>query len=215
MIDILVAILLILALVLGIKRGFVVQLCHLIGLYMAMLLAPKFATEVGMLVMDDVGKAYLAGFIIIIAAALILIWIIAPIIRAIVVWRPLKFIDVLLGGALNLVTMTIIIAALFAIFDRINIGSSIRQEALHEIVENHTEGDIKEKVMNLAEAEVTDEKRQYFEHRYISYEILSASKSFYPLADLGRRLLPSLKNIDEILSQQAQQVIEKEIFFNN
>lgn len=215
MIDILVAILLILALVLGIKRGFVVQLCHLIGLYMAMLLAPKFATEVGMLVMDDVGKAYLAGFIIIVAAALILIWIIAPIIRAIVVWRPLKFIDVLLGGALNLVTMTIIIAALFAIFDRINIGSSIRQEALHEIVENHTEGDIKEKVMNLAEAEVTDEKRQYFEHRYISYEILSASKSFYPLADLGRRLLPSLKNIDEILSQQAQQVIEKEIFFND
>lgn len=215
MIDILVAILLILALVLGIKRGFVVQLCHLIGLYMAMLLAPKFATEVGMLVMDDVGKAYLAGFIIIVAAALILIWIIAPIIRAIVVWRPLKFIDVLLGGALNLVTIIIIIAALFAIFDRINIGSSIRQEALHEIVENHTEGDIKEKVMNLAEAEVTDEKRQYFEHRYISYEILSASKSFYPLADLGRRLLPSLKNIDEILSQQAQQVIEKEIFFNN
>ena len=213
MIDILVAILLIMALVLVIKRGFVVQLCHLIGLYMAMLLAPKFATEVGMLVMDDVGKAYLAGFIIIVAAALILIWIIAPIIRAIVVWKPIKFIDVLLGGALNLVTMTIIIAALFAIFDRINIGSSIRQEALHEIAENHTEGDIKEKVMNLAEAEVTDEKRQYFEHRYISYEVLSASKSFYPLADLGRTILPSLKSIDEVLSKQAQQVIEKEIFF--
>jgi len=214
MIDILVVILLIMAIVLGIKRGFVVQLCHLVGLYVAILIAPKFATEVGMLVMDDVGKAYLAGFIIIVAAALILIWIIAPIIKALVVWKSLRFVDGLLGAALNVVTMVVVLAAVFSIFDRINIGPSIRQEALVEIVEEHSEGDIKEKIMQLAEADIDDDMRQYFEHRYISYEVLEESKSFYPLARLGRKIIPSLQNIDTILSEQARKAINEEVFFN-
>lgn len=214
MIDILVVILLIMAIVLGIKRGFVAQLCHLVGVYVAILIAPKFATEVGMLVMDDVGKAYLAGFIIIVAAALILIWIIAPLIKALVVWKPLKFVDALFGALLNAATMVILLAAVFSIFDRINIGPSIRQEALVEIVEEHSEGDIKEKILQLAEADIDDDMRQYFEHRYISYELLEESKSFYPLARLGRKIIPSLQNIDNILSEQARQAINEEVFFN-
>lgn len=214
MIDILVVILLIMAIVLGIKRGFVAQLCHLVGVYVAILIAPKFATEVGMLVMDDVGKAYLAGFIIIVAAALILIWIIAPLIKALVVWKPLKFVDALFGALLNVATMVIVLAAVFSIFDRINIGPSIRQEALVEIVEEHSEGDIKEKILELAEADIDDDMRQYFEHRYISYELLEESKSFYPLARLGRKIIPSLQNIDNILSEQARQAINEEVFFN-
>lgn len=214
MIDILVVILLIMAIVLGIKRGFVAQLCHLAGVYVAILIAPKFATEVGMLVMDDVGKAYLAGFIIIVAAALILIWIIAPLIKALVVWKPLKLVDALFGALLNVATMVIVLAAVFSIFDRINIGPSIRQEALVEIVEEHSEGDIKEKILELAEADIDDDMRQYFEHRYISYELLEESKSFYPLARLGRKIIPSLQNIDNILSEQARQAINEEVFFN-
>ena len=75
MIDVIVIIALVWAFILGIKRGLVVQLCHLIGLYMAMLIAPRFASNVGSLFMDDPGKAYLAGFVVIVAAALLLIWV--------------------------------------------------------------------------------------------------------------------------------------------
>ena len=93
MIDIVVIICIVWAFILGLKRGLVIQFFHLVGLYMAMLIAPRFATEVGMLVMDDSGKAYLAGFILIVAASLILIWIIAPIVKAVIIWKPLRGVD--------------------------------------------------------------------------------------------------------------------------
>ena len=215
MIDIAVLICVVWALVLGIKRGFVVQLCHLIGLYMALLFAPKFATPVGSLFMDDPGKAYLAGFILIVAAAMILIWIIAPLIKAIVVWKPIKGIDALLGAALNVVTTIIVIAALFSIFDRINLSPNIKQERLVEMVENHSEGDIKEKILALSNADIDSEMRQYFDHKYVDYATLESSVSFYPLAHLGTALIPSIKSFDEVIRTEAHKAISEDIFFNH
>lgn len=215
MIDIAVIICVIWAFILGLKRGLVVQLCHLIGLYMAMLIAPRFASDIGSLIMDDPGKAYLAGFVLIVAAALILIWIIAPIVKAIIIWKPLKGIDAVLGGALNIATAIIVIAALFSIFDRINLSPNVKQEKLVEMVENNKEGDIKEKIMSLSEADIDGEMRQYFEHKYISYETLEKSKTFFPLAKIGTQLIPTIKNFDSIIRQEAQKTIDKEIFFNN
>lgn len=215
MIDIAVIICVIWAFILGLKRGLVVQLCHLIGLYMAMLIAPRFASDIGSLIMDDPGKAYLAGFVLIVATALILIWIIAPIIKAIIIWKPLKGVDAVLGGALNIATAVIVIAALFSIFDRINLSPNVKQEKLVEMVENNKEGDIKEKIMSLSEADIDGEMRQYFEHKYISYETLEKSKTFFPLAKIGTQLIPTIKNFDSIIRQEAQKTIDKEIFFNN
>ena len=88
-IDIIVAILAVWMFILGLRRGFIVELCHLVGIYAAVLLAPKFATQVGSLVMDDPGKAYLAGFFLIVACAVLLIWIIAPLVRMIVYRKSL------------------------------------------------------------------------------------------------------------------------------
>lgn len=214
MIDIIVIICVVWALVLGIKRGFIIQLCHLVGLYMALLFAPTYATEVGSLVMDDPGKAYLAGFILIVAAAAVLVWIIAPMIKAIVVWRPIRGIDALLGAVLNVALVTVIIAALFSIFDRINISPNIRQEALAEIVDSHSEGDIRERVTALSQADIDGEMRQYFEHKYIDYETLDESICFYPLARLGTELIPSIRIIDETIRSEAERAINEQIFFN-
>lgn len=214
MIDIIVIICLVWALILGIKRGFVAQLCHLIGLYMALLIAPKYATEVGALVMDDPGKAYLAGFILIVAAAAALVWIIAPLIKAIIIWRPMKGIDALLGALLNVALTVVIISALFSIFDRINISPNIRQEALAEIVESHSEGDIRQRVTALSRADIDGEMRQYFEHKYVDYATLEESICFYPLAELGTKLIPSIRIFDETIRQEAERAINEQIFFN-
>ena len=214
MIDLIVLICAVWALVLGLKRGLIAQLCHLIGLYIALLIAPSFATQVGSLVMDDPGKAYLAGFILIVSAALILIWIIAPLIKAIVVWKPIKGVDALLGGVLNVATTLIITAALFSIFDRINISPNIKQEALHEIVENHSEGDIKAKILSLSNADIDSEMREYFEHKYIDYQTLDDSALFYPLAKFGTAIIPTIKNFDETIRTEAFKTINEKIFFN-
>ena len=214
MIDIFVIIALVWALVLGIKRGFVAQLCHLIGLYIALLAAPSFASQVGSLFMDDPGKAYLAGIILIVAAALIIIWIVAPLVKAIVVWKPVKGVDALLGALLNVTTTTLVIAALFSIFDRINLSSNIKQEALIEIVENHSEGDIKAKILALSNADIDSEMRHYFEHKYVDYETLESSVCFYPLAKFGTALIPTIKHFDETIRTEAHRAINEEIFFN-
>ena len=214
MIDIIVLIALVWALVLGIKRGFVAQLCHLVGLYIALLIAPSFATQVGSLFMDDPGKAYLAGIVLIVAAALILIWIVAPLVKAIVVWKPVKGVDALLGALLNVSTTIIVFAALFSIFDRINLSSNIKQEALIEIVENHSEGDLKAKILELSNADIDSEMRHYFEHKYVDYETLERPICFYPLAKFGTTIIPTIKHFDETIRTEAYRAINEEIFFN-
>lgn len=215
MIDVVVIIALVWAFILGIKRGLVVQLCHLVGLYMAMLIAPRFAFDVGSLFMDDPGKAYLAGFVIIVAAALILIWVIAPIIKAVVVWKPIKGIDTVMGGVLNIATSLIVIAALFSIFDRINLSPNIKQDKLFEMVQSHDEGDIKEKILALSQADIDGQMREYFEHKYISYETLDKSISFFPLAKFGTRAIPTIKHFDSKIREEAERTINQQIFFNN
>lgn len=215
MIDVVVIIALVWAFILGIKRGLVVQLCHLVGLYMAMLIAPRFASDVGSLFMDDPGKAYLAGFVIIVAAALLLIWVIAPIIKAVVVWKPIKGIDTVMGGVLNIATSIIVIAALFSIFDRINLSPNIKQDKLFEMVQSHDEGDIKEKILALSQADIDGQMREYFEHKYISYETLDKSISFFPLAKFGTRAIPTIKHFDSKIREEAERTINQQIFFNN
>ena len=216
MIDVIVIIALVWAFILGIKRGLVVQLCHLIGLYMAMLIAPRFASEVGSLFMDDPGKAYLAGFIVIVAVALLLVWVIAPIVKAVVVWKPIKGVDTVMGGVLNIATSLIVIAALFSIFDRINLSPNIKQEKLFEMVENHGEGDgdLRERVLALSQADIDDEMREYFEHKFISYETLERSISFFPLAKFGTRIIPTIKHFDGKIREEAERTIDKEVFLN-
>jgi uncharacterized membrane protein required for colicin V production len=215
MIDVVVIIALVWAFILGIKRGLVVQLCHLVGLYMAMLIAPRFASDVGSLFMDDPGKAYLAGFVIIVAAALILIWVIAPIIKVMVVWKPIKGIDTVMGGVLNIATSLIVIAALFSIFDRINLSPNIKQDKLFEMVQSHDEGDIKEKILALSQADIDGQMREYFEHKYISYETLDKSISFFPLAKFGTRAIPTIQHFDSKIREEAERTINQQIFFNN
>ena len=214
MIDVIVIIALVWAFILGIKRGLVVQLCHLVGLYMAMLIAPRFASDVGSLFMEDPGKAYLAGFVVIVAVALLLIWVIAPIVKAVVVWKPMKGVDTIMGGVLNIATSLIVIAALFSIFDRINLSPNIKQEKLLEMVENHREGDIREKVISLCQADIDGEMREYFEHKYISYETLDKSISFFPLAKFGTRAIPTIKHFDSKIREEAERTISNDIFFN-
>ena len=220
-IDILVLICAIWALILGLKRGFLVQLCHFVGLYIAVLFAPKYALEVGELIFDDPGKAYITGFALIIIAAILLVWIVAPLLRYIIVWRPIRPVDALLGGVLNLATMVIITAVLFSVFDQINLGTEIRQDKLVELMQEYSgqEKQLEERIAALGNKESNELMREYLNHRYISYETLEKSRSFFPLVKLGTRLVPTLKDaneqihdqVDDVLNDMFEDIIEKDI----
>jgi hypothetical protein len=162
------------------------------------LLAPKYALEVGSIIFDDPGNAYITGFALIIVATILLVWIVAPLLRYIIIWQPIRFLDVLLGGALNLATMVIITAVLFSVFDQINLGQEIRQDMLIELMDEYEgeEDQLKERIASLGEKQKDDYMRKYLNHRYISFETLNESRSFFPLADLGKSLVPTLRDVD-------------------
>lgn len=216
-IDIIVAILAVWMFILGLRRGFIVELCHLVGIYAAVLLAPKFATQVGSLVMDDPGKAYLAGFFLIVACAVLLVWIIAPLVRMMVVWKPIRFIDSLLGGLLSLATLVVIASSLLAVFDRINLGTEIRNDKLAEMFVEYEgrENELVEKLRTLNEGDVDGQMREFFHHKYISYETLSGSATYFPLVRLGVKIAPTIKQIDGYIREEAGKAIREKIFFED
>lgn len=216
-IDIIVAILAVWMFILGLRRGFIVELCHLVGIYAAVLLAPKFATQVGSLVMDDPGKAYLAGFFLIVACAVLLVWIIAPLVRMMVVWKPIRFIDSLLGGLLSLATLVVVLASLLAVFDRINLGTEIRNDKLAEMFVEYEgrENELVEKLRTLNEGDVDGQMREFFHHKYISYETLSGSATYFPLVHLGVKIAPTIKLIDGYIREEAGKAIREKIFFED
>lgn len=214
-IDIVVAILAVWLFILGLRRGFIVELCHLVGIYAAVLLAPKFATQVGSLFMDDPGKAYLAGFFLIVACAVLLVWIIAPLVRMLVVWKPIRFFDSLLGGILSLATLIVVVASLLAIFDRVNLGTEIRNDKLGEMFVEYEgrENELVEKLRKLNEGDVDGEMREFFHHKYISYETLASSMTYFPLVEFGVRIAPTIKQIDGYIREEADKAIREQIFF--
>lgn len=214
-IDIVVAILAVWLFILGLRRGFIVELCHLVGIYAAVLLAPKFATQVGSLFMDDPGKAYLAGFFVIVACAVLLVWIIAPLVRMLVVWKPIRFFDSLLGGILSLATLVVVVASLLAIFDRVNLGTEIRNDKLGEMFVEYEgrENELVEKLRKLNEGNVDGEMREFFHHKYISYETLASSMTYFPLVRFGTAIAPTIKQIDGYIREEADKAIREQIFF--
>ncbi|MBO5697591.1 MAG: CvpA family protein [Alistipes sp.] len=216
-IDIVVAILAVWLFILGLRRGFIVELCHLVGIYAAVLLAPKFATQVGSLFMDDPGKAYLAGFFVIVACAVLLVWIVAPLVRMLVVWKPIRFFDSLLGGILSLATLIVVVASLLAIFDRVNLGTEIRNDKLGEMFVEYEgrENELVEKLRKLNEGDVDGEMREFFHHKYISYETLASSMTYFPLVEFGVRIAPTIKQIDGYIREEADKAIREQIFFED
>ena len=61
-IDIILLIVMCVALLYGWRKGAIVQLLQLAGIFLAILLAPDFADEVGAIFTEDTGLAYLLGY---------------------------------------------------------------------------------------------------------------------------------------------------------
>ncbi len=213
MIDIIVIIAAIMAFYTGYRRGFIVQLISLVGLYIAVLLAPTIAKPVGSIFISNEYMAYVAGFFVVLAVALFIMWFAAPIIGKLIFWNPFGRLDALMGGLLNLVVMIIVTSALFAAFDYANISSKPKLESINEYVaKNVNSGDIEAQVKALADGDI-ETMRKYFEPRFVEYETLESSAMFDPLAGFGRFIAPSMDSFNETMREEAKESINKQVFF--
>lgn len=200
MIDLTVIIIAIWSLVLGIRRGLVVQICHLAGLYIAIVAASRYAPTVGGIFLDDPGKATTAGFALIVAVAMLAVWIIAPLLRSIVVWRPVRQIDALLGGAAGVVTALLVVGTLFSVFDRANLDpTSISTETIRN------NPDAVRRYIETGDAD----GHEIFAHKWVDYPTLESSLTFYPLVRFSDAVCPSLRSIDMQLREAAETYFEQ------
>ena len=190
-IDIILLIVICVALIYGWRKGAIVQFLQLVGVYLAVLLAPDFADEVGAVFTEDAGLAYLIGYGVIIIGAWIALWIVAPLFRKMLFFDALRRIDSMLGMVLSFVATIVITSVLFSLFVTANIGD-IRSD---KILELGTSGLTAAEIDEYAEMlESRDESlRDYFEPKYIDYKTLDESKFFNPLAEFGEDIFPGLE----------------------
>ena len=200
-IDIIIVVFAILSLILGWRKGFVVQLLQLIGLYVAILLAPDFAESVGEFFSSDPGLTYLVGFVAIILGVWVLIRIVAPLLRKILLFGFLKKVDSVLGMALSFVAMIIITSVVCSLFVTANVGE-MRAEKLLEFGSKGLTPDMIEEYAELLQNKDA-RVREFFEPKYIAYETLDESLLFNDLADFGEVLCPELEDLEEDVYEWA------------
>ncbi len=190
-IDIVLLIVICVALLYGWRKGAIVQFLQLAGVYLAILLAPDYADEVGAIFTEDAGLAYLIGYGVIIIGAWIALWIIAPLFRKMLFFDALRRIDSMLGMVLSFVATIIIVSVLFSLFVTANIGDMRSDKILELGTSGLTAAEIDEYAEML---ESRDESlRDYFEPKYIDYKTLDESKFFNPLAEFGKDIFPGLE----------------------
>lgn len=206
-IDILFAVLAILSLILGWRKGFVVQLIQLIVLYAAILLAPEFADSVGEIFTDDRSLTYLIGFVAIILVSWVIIRIIAPLFRKILLFGLLKKFDSLFGMVLSFFTMVIIVSVICSLFVTVNIGQ-MRADKVMELGAQGIDADTMEEYVEMFEDKDL-RVRDFFEPNYVSYEVLDDSLLFNHLVDIGDVICPKLEDIQEEILELAVGVKSK------
>jgi hypothetical protein len=206
-IDILFAVLAILSLILGWRKGFVVQLIQLIVLYAAILLAPEFADSVGEIFTDDRSLTYLIGFVAIILVSWVVIRIIAPLFRKILLFGLLKKFDSLFGMVLSFFTMVIIVSVIYSLFVTVNIGQ-MRADKVMELGAQGIDADTMEEYVEMFEDKDL-RVRDFFEPNYVSYEVLDDSLLFNHLVDIGDVICPKLEDIQEEILELAVGVKSK------
>jgi membrane protein required for colicin V production len=210
MLDIIVIIALILSFYVGYRRGFIVQLISLVGLYVAILLAPSIAEPVGSIFLGNEHLAFVGGFFVVIALAMLVVWFVAPLIGKLIFWNPFKGLDAIMGGLLNLVVTIIIASSLFAAFDYANIDVS--KPNIKAMIENEDVAS-EDQLIAIADGDIKT-MRKYFRHRFVKYETLESSALFDPLAGFGRFVAPSLSGFNKQMRADAKTAIDNKVTVN-
>ena len=129
--DLLICLVLVVAVWNGWRRGFILQICSLVALVAALWLAVRFGSEAGAMLHID--KAYVepAGFVVVLVAGLLVVGFVARIVRKIFSFAGLGVFDGLLGIVVAAFKYLLLLSALFAALERLNVdGALIPKEVI-------------------------------------------------------------------------------------
>ena len=206
-IDILLLIVACVALLYGWRKGAIVLLLQLVGIYVAILLAPDYADDVGAFLTEDQGLAYLLGYVAIILGAWIVLWVIAPLFRKILFFDALRKVDSLLGMVFSFLATVVIVSVLLSLFVTANIGA-VRTDKVLQLGSSGLNSEQMMEYVDMIERK-DHNLRDFFEPKYIDYEVLDESKFFYPLANFGTDICPSLKVVEQQMMEWTLNTVDR------
>lgn len=124
-IDLLVAIVAVLAVWNGWRQGFILQVCSLAALVAGIWLAARYGAAVGAWLGLDESVSAAGGFVVVVLAVLLVVAIAARLVRKLFHFAGFGIADIVLGIAVSLLKYMLILSVLFSAFDSLNADHSL------------------------------------------------------------------------------------------
>ncbi len=126
--DIILIAVLALSTLAGIWQGFLMMVLPVIGIIVGTVLAGYYSASLGKLLsIDNQQHAQWAGYIIIVFGMLVLAVVLSIVLRKVISFTPLKWVDKLVGGILGLVLGLLFCATMLAVCVKCGMGTSFIQ----------------------------------------------------------------------------------------
>ena len=194
-IDIIIVVLLLLAVVLGIRQGLLTQICYLIAFIATSIFAPHVAAPIGSLFTDNTMIAFVIGFAIILIGAAVLVWLISPLLKKILVWDVLRKINATLGAIVAIVSTVLILSLICTTANTANLGDVNTTKMAELISSCDNEAEVEQELEKIFQKDAS--MRDYFEPRFIAYETLDDSMLFGFMTKLGDVVCPGLSTLQQ------------------
>lgn len=123
--DLIVCLVLLVALFNGWRKGFILQLCSLVAVVAAIVLASRYGAEAGAFLKLDAQYAEPAGFVVVLLVAMLLITLAARLVRKIFRFAGFGLVDILLGVTVAAAKYLLLLSLAFAAFEKINVNYSL------------------------------------------------------------------------------------------
>ena len=212
-IDIIYIVALLIAIIIGIRQGLLTQIFMLIALITTALVAPTVAAPLGLMFTDNELLAFTAGFGIMLLGAVILVWLIAPLIKKLIIGKTLSRINSFLGACIAFATTVLLLGVASTIFNTANIGDPDTEKIeayVNECSNSQSEEELREGIDNLGDIlNKRASMREFFKPRYVEYETLDESVLFEYFMWVGDNICPEIEELQNIAAVEVEELVKE------
>lgn len=212
-IDIIYVVALLIAIILGIRQGLITQIFMLIAIVATALVAPAVAAPLGLLFTDNELLAFTAGFAIMLLGAVILVWLIAPLIKKLIIGKRLNKINSFIGACVAFAATILLLSVASTMFNAANIGEPDTEKIeayINECNNSESEEELRSCIDNLSDIlSKKSSMREYFKPRFVEYEILDESILFEYFMWIGDNICPELEKLHESATAEVEELVKK------
>ncbi len=212
-IDIIYIVALLIAIIIGIRQGLITQIFMLIALVTTALVAPTVAAPLGLMFTDNELLAFTAGFGIMLLGAVVLVWLIAPLIKRLIIGKTLSRINSFLGACIAFATTVLLLGVASTIFNTANIGDPNTEKIeayVNECSNGQSEEELREGIDNLGDIlNKRASMREFFKPRFVEYKTLNESVLFEYFMWVGDNICPEIEELQNIATAEVEGLVKE------